>query len=76
MLDKVIEVIRSNQDLQDIEITGESQFVRDLGLSSLDLVDMCCQLEEEFGIEIREENLVHVITINDLVKCIKESEEN
>ena len=71
MIDKVIEFIRENQDLQDIEITGESQLVRDLGLSSFDLVEMCCQLEETFDIVINDDDMVSIVTINDLVGCLQ-----
>ncbi|MCL1791905.1 MAG: acyl carrier protein [Peptococcaceae bacterium] len=71
--DQVIEFIRKNQNLQDIEITGDNQLVRDLGITSFDLVEMCCQLEEDFGIVVNEEMMMSIVTIDDLVKCLEES---
>jgi acyl carrier protein len=74
MKEQVIDFIRSNQNLKEAEITGESQLVRDLGISSFDLVEMCCQLEEDFGIVINEEIMMSIVTIDDLVQCLEESD--
>ncbi|MCL2591453.1 MAG: phosphopantetheine-binding protein [Betaproteobacteria bacterium] len=72
MLEKIIEFIRERKELNDIEITGESQLVRDLGLTSFDLVTMVCWMEEEFGRIINDDMMIRSITVNDIVHCLKQ----
>lgn len=54
------------------EIKEESNFVTDLGLQSYSVIEMCCQLEEKYGIEIPEEDIVNITTVKELSKYIKE----
>jgi len=72
MLNKVIEFIRERKGLNDIEITGERQLVRDLGLSSFDLVTMASWMEEEFGGIVSDETLFRCITVNDVVRYLEQ----
>jgi len=72
MLKKVIEFIHEHKGSNDIEITGESQLVRDLGLSSFDLVAMACRMEEEFGGIVNDETLIRCITVHDVVRCLEQ----
>lgn len=77
MLDKLKDFFVDNYDLNREEITLESEFEHDLGLSSFQLVEMCAQLEDEIGIEIDENDLPSIVTVNDLMILIKKySEEN
>jgi len=71
MLERVIESIREYKELNDIEITGESQLVRDLGLTSFDLVTMMCRMEEEFGIIVDDGMMLQSITVNDVVRALE-----
>lgn len=59
-------------------ILPESKFEIDLGLTSYDVVEMCAQLEEEVGVEIQEEALAKIETVNDLVEyiCRRKGEAN
>ena len=68
MQDKIIDFIRDYGNLNDMLITSDSKLTLDLGLSSFELIEMCCQIEEKFGIEISEENMLHIRTINDIVQ--------
>ena len=52
------------------EIRDEALLVEDLGVSSLDRFELIMDLEEEFGLEIREEDLVGARTVGDIVRCI------
>lgn len=77
MLDRLKDFFVDNYDLSRDEITLESEFEHDLGLSSFQLVEMCAQLEDELGIEIDENDLPNIVTVNDLMILIKKySEEN
>jgi len=68
--ENVIKFIRVYFNMHDKEITGDSKLRLDLGLSSFELLEMCCSLEEELKIDINEGNLRRVVTINDVVKCL------
>ena len=51
-------------------IRDDALLVDDLGVSSLDRFELIMDLESEFGIEIREEDLVGAKTVGDVVRCI------
>ncbi len=53
-------------------ITPEKDFVQDLGADSLDVVELVMALEEEFGIEIPEEDAEKIKTVGDAINYIKE----
>lgn len=75
MLDKAIDFLRtkSSNIKDDVIITGESKLLFDLGFTSYDLIEMCCQMEETFRIEISDENLAKIETVNDIVKYLEKS---
>ncbi len=53
-------------------ITPEKDFVQDLGADSLDVVELVMALEEEFGIEIPEEDAEKIRTVGDAINYIKQ----
>jgi acyl carrier protein len=53
------------------EVTPEASFVDDLGADSLDQVELVMALEEEFNIEISDENAEKLKTVGDAVKYIE-----
>lgn len=72
ILDKLISLL-SEQFVVDIEkINGETSFRDDLNADSLDLVEMVMTLEDEFGIEIEDEDVENIKTVNDAVEYIKD----
>ena len=52
------------------EVTPEAKFIDDLGADSLDTVELVMALEEEFGIEIPDEEAEKLVTVGDAVKYI------
>jgi acyl carrier protein len=52
------------------QVRDEALLVDDLGVSSLDRFELIMDLEAEFGIEIREDDLVGAKTVADIVRCI------
>ena len=54
------------------EIKAESSFIDDLGVDSLDLVELVMTLEEKFSIEIPDEDAEKLQKINDVTKYIEE----
>ena len=52
MLEKVIEIIQEQLNLEGVAITEDSSFKDDLGADSLDLFELVMAVEEEYGVEI------------------------
>jgi acyl carrier protein len=53
------------------EVSPESSFVDDLGADSLDVVELVMALEEEFGVEIPDEDAEKIATVGEAVKYIE-----
>ncbi len=49
----------------------ESGLIADLGADSLDLVEMVMSIEEEFGIEVSDEEMETVVTVADVIKVVR-----
>ncbi len=71
--DKVKEVIIDKLGIEDSKIESGSSFVDDLGADSLDTVELIMQLEEEFGIEIPDEDAEKITTVQAAVDYIEKS---
>ena len=69
--DKVKEVIVDKLGVEEDKIESSSSFVDDLGADSLDTVELIMQLEEEFGIEIPDENAEQMTTVQQAVDYIE-----
>ncbi|MCC6629020.1 MAG: acyl carrier protein [Chloroflexi bacterium] len=54
------------------DVTMEASFVEDLNADSLDLVELIMSLEEEFGVEISDEDAEQITTVTDAVDYIVE----
>lgn len=68
MKEKIIKILLSNPKIQNV--TPESNLVTDFGLSSLDLAEIVCDIEDEFDIEIPEKDLVKIKTLQDIYDYI------
>ena len=70
--DKITEIIVEQLGVKPEEVTAEASFVDDLGADSLDTVELVMALEEEFGIEIPDEDAEKIQTVGDAIKYIEE----
>ena len=70
MLDKIREYLHENYDIDKDAVSEESELGNDLDLTSFQLVEICTELEDEFGVEISEEDIPNIITIGDLMNAI------
>ena len=68
--DKVKEVIMDKLGVDEDKINIEAAFVDDLGADSLDTVELIMQLEEEFGMEIPDEEAERLTTVGSAVDYI------
>ena len=69
--DKVKEVIIDKLGVDEDAIKTEAHFVNDLGADSLDTVELIMEFEEEFGIEIPEEEAENITTVGSAVDYIE-----
>lgn len=72
IIEKIKKIIAEQLGVKIEEIKNESSFVDDLGADSLDTVELVMALEEEFGIEIPDEDAEKMITVSDAIKYIEE----
>ena len=70
--DKVKEVIIDKLGVDESAITEKAHFVNVLGADSLDTVELIMEFEEEFGIEIPDEDAENITTVNSAIKYIEE----
>jgi acyl carrier protein len=76
IFDKVKEIIVEQLGVDAEEVTVESSFIDDLGADSLDIVELIMALEEEFDMEIPDEEAEKFPTVGDVVNYIKEHTDN
>lgn len=72
VLARVKKLILEQLDVQEKEITLEARFIDDLGADSLDIVELIMSIEEEFEIEMSDEDAERVATVGDAVAYIVE----
>ncbi|NOS81364.1 MAG: acyl carrier protein [Nitrospira sp.] len=70
--ERVKKIISEQLGVEEDEVTPEASFVEDLGADSLDTVELVMALEEEFGIEIPDEDAEKILTVGKALDYIKE----
>jgi len=70
MYNKIKTFLNEYYNISEDVIKPESELVSELGLTSFQLVEMCAQLEEEFDIDIDENELPNIITVNDMAAVL------
>ena len=71
VFDKVKEIIVEQLGVAETAITPDASFIDDLGADSLDIFQIIMGIEEEFDIEIANEDAEHIVTVSDAVEEIK-----
>ena len=71
VFEKVKEIVVEQLGVEEDEVTMESSFIDDLGAASLDIVELIMALEEEFDIEVPDEEAEKITTVGDVVEYIK-----
>ena len=70
--DRVKEIIVEQLGVNPDQVTPEAKFIEDLGADSLDTVELVMALEEEFGIEVSDEDAEKLQSVGDVIKYIEE----
>lgn len=69
--DKVFKIIIDQFNVERDSISLETSFKNDLNADSLDLVELIMALEDEFDLELEDENIDNIQTINDVITYIE-----
>ncbi|HLF87081.1 MAG TPA: acyl carrier protein [Nitrospiria bacterium] len=70
--ERVKKIVSEQLGIEDEDITTESSFVEDLGADSLDTVELVMAFEEEFKIEIPDEDAEKILSVKNAIDYIKE----
>jgi acyl carrier protein len=72
IFEKVKKILMEKLSVNETDIKEDSSLVDDLGVDSLDLVELLMKFEEEFKVEISEEESQKILTVKDIVDFIEE----
>ena len=72
-LNKIKEIIMDKLGVGESKIKNDSHFIEDLGADSLDTVELIMQFEEDFGIEIPDEDAETIVTVNHAYEYINKN---
>ena len=67
---KVVSLIAEQLGKSENEVTLDSQFIEDLGADSLDLVELIMSMEDDFGVEIADEDAEKILKVSDAVDYV------
>ena len=72
--EKVKEIIVEQLGVEEDEVTTNAKFIEDLGADSLDTVELVMAFEEEFDLEIPDEDAEKITTVGDAISYIKDNQ--
>jgi acyl carrier protein len=71
--DRVKEIIAKELEVEIKQLTPEAKFIEDLGADSLDIVELVMALEDEFGLDIPDEDAEKLKTVGDAMNYLKQN---
>ncbi|MCI9273647.1 MAG: acyl carrier protein [Clostridiales bacterium] len=71
VLEKVKAILSEQFDVEEDSINADTKISEDLGADSLDVVDLLMSLEDEFEIEVPDDEIENIKTVGELVKYIE-----
>lgn len=69
--ERVLQLIVEHLELDPADVVPEAHFIDDLGISSMDLWELVLVMEDEFGLEVPDEDLEKIGTIQDAINFIQ-----
>jgi acyl carrier protein len=72
---RVKDIIVEQLGVKPDQVTPEAKFIEDLGADSLDTVELVMALEEEFGIEVPDEQAEKLQSVGDVIKYIEDAQQ-
>lgn len=76
IFEQLKEIIYDYLGDDEIEINEDSNFIDDIGLSSLDMISIIGQVEDTFEIEVEDKDMLNIKTMSDAVEYIIEKKED
>ena len=73
--DKVRDIIVEQLGVNPEQVTPEAKFIEDLGADSLDTVELVMAFEEEFGIDVPDEEAEKLLSVGDVIRYVEENAE-
>ncbi|MBQ8195088.1 MAG: acyl carrier protein [Oscillospiraceae bacterium] len=74
IFEKIKKIIAEQLDVEEDAIKEASSITDDLGADSLDVVDLVMSIEDEFDVEIPEDQVENIKTVGDIVKYIEDNQ--
>ena len=71
VLEKVKAILAEQFDVEEDKVTAETDLQEDLGADSLDVVDLLMSIEDEFGVEVPDDEIENIKTVGSLVSYIE-----
>ena len=72
IMEQITEILVETFSLDPEEVTAEARLEADLGINSLELAELALRCDEEFGVEIDDEDIHRLITVGDVANYIEE----
>ena len=76
MIEKLTEIIREHKGGEEVVLTEDTVIIADLGLNSLDLINLVTDIEDEFDVEIPDRAIKLFKTVKDVIRFIEEADED
>ena len=71
VLEKVKAILAEQFDVEEDKVTADTDLQEDLGADSLDVVDLLMSIEDEFGVEVPDDEIENIKTVGSLVSNIE-----
>lgn len=71
MFEEVKKIIKENIKCEGVELTPETELLADLNINSLDLVELVCEFEVAFNIEVPERDMRNFVKIRDIIEYLE-----
>ena len=71
VLEKVKVILAEQFDVEEDKVTADTDLQEDLGADSLDVVDLLMSIEDEFGVEVPDDEIENIKTVGSLVSYIE-----
>lgn len=70
MLERIEEIIKNHMEIDEIRLEEATSFKDDLNLDSFEMAQLLCTVEDEFDVEINEDDYTKIVTVADLINLI------
>ena len=74
MLENIKEIICNYVDIDPDSITADSALRRDLGMNSLDMINLAVEVEDQYGISLPNSEVININTVGELIDYIEKNQ--